>query len=564
MGKKLKDRWEGGKIFGKIKSGIFVSLAACFMLFVFAPLEIYLNNPGEFWYDAYLLFPFCLGGFGISMLVCILVFLTAYFLGDKIYDIALAGCFFIFAALYIQGNFLVNDLPPFDGTDVYWEPYRGKMTGSFVWWLFIAIVVFAILIILKKDKFRKMVSAVSLLFFAILFSTLGVMGVSGGLFEQKQFVRFTKNDQFEMSQDENFIILLLDAIDEECFREIWEQHPEYREGMADFTFYNNTLTGYPYTEHALPLMLSGEWYENDEPFRDYELRVYRDAPIFNKLEENGYTLSFYDDELQFEIGEMDGEFANMTSAKSSLLDAPLFAKRQMKMVGVKYAPWPLKPYCWFDPAKLWHQQMPAKGEKLFVWKNKSFYDDIQSDEITYANQKCFKLIHLMGAHVPFYYDRDVNEIENADYYSCMESAMTVTLAYLEKLKSAGVYDNSVIIVMSDHGYNISGDAARIPQRDEDCSGRQHPILFIKGRGERHELQISGAPISFEDLPGGFEKLLQGAGSDSVFDYKEGDYRERRYMLYHYAEEDHMTEYVQKGYAGDESTMFPTGRTFDYK
>ena len=89
------------------------------------------------------------------------------------------------------------------------------------------------------------------------------------------------------------------------------------------------------------------------------------------------------------------------------------------------------------------------------------------------------------------------------------------------------------MVLSDHGYNTSGDAVNIPQRDENQNGRQHPILFIKGINESHELQISGAPISYEDLVSAYFKLLDGTLSDNVFEYKEGDYRERRYLLYEY-------------------------------
>lgn len=563
MCKRLKARWDKGRMFGRMKSGIFVSLAACFMLCIFAPLEIYLSNPGEFWYDAYMLFPFCLGLFGALLLVSLLFFGVSFLGGDRLYDVALAFYFFVFAGFYAQGNFGVGNLPPFDGTEVDWTQYRGETVWSTVCWLLIAAASCSLLAVLKSERFRRMVSAVSLFLLAILFSTLAVLGVNGGIFAEKQFLRFTKTDQFEMSTEENFIILLLDAIDEECFWQVWERHPEYREAMADFTFYNNALTGYPYTETALPLMLSGEWYENQEPFQDYKLRVYQDSPFFGELEGRGYSLSIYDDELQFEIGTMERQFANITAAKSSLWDRETFLKRQVKMVGVKYAPWLLKPYCWFDPAKIWHQQRPATGEKLFVWKNGDFYEDIQNDAVTYADGKRFKLIHLMGAHVPFYYDRYVNEVDDADYFSCIESSMTVTMAYLEKLKEAGVYDNSIILVLSDHGYNSSGDAAKTPQRDEAETGRQHPVLFIKGLQERHEMQISGAPVSYEDLVGAYEKLLEGCPSDSVFPYQEGEERVRRYFMYNYRDDDPAVEYLHKGYAGDESVMVPTGRVLDY-
>ena len=213
-----------------------------------------------------------------------------------------------------------------------------------------------------------------------------------------------------------------------------------------------------YTDHSLPLIISGEWYENKEPFLDYQIRIFKNSPFFEYLKKQDYTLSYYEDEYKFEVGVMDGAFNNLAYTQSSLWDAPLFNKRIIKMVGMKYAPYLLKPKCWFNVDMLNNQEMTPKDEELFSWKNKAFYDDLKEDEISYVDGKRFKLIHLMGAHVPFYYDKDVNVIDNANYYTCIESSMTVTMAYLDKLREAGVYDNSVIIVLSDHGYNIEGDA----------------------------------------------------------------------------------------------------------
>lgn len=82
-----------------------------------------------------------------------------------------------------------------------------------------------------------------------------------------------------MSTDTNFIIFLLDAVDEECFWQVWQEHPEYEDAMNDFTFYNNAMSGYAYTEHSLPLILSGEWFENKEPFIDYRNRIFKSSPF---------------------------------------------------------------------------------------------------------------------------------------------------------------------------------------------------------------------------------------------------------------------------------------------
>lgn len=560
----LKNKWNHGKMLSECKPAFLMSLAFCFMMFIYAPLELYINNQDEFWYDAFILFPFVIKDFLFFMAISLIGFLIAYMIGNIIYKIVLYGYFIGMIIFYIHGNYLVKDLPPMDGTDINWSQYRTEFIYSSIVCVVIVVICLVLFCVLKYDKMKKLFSYVSIFLFLILVSTITVLGINGNIFKQKEYAKFTKTDQFEMSTDTNFIILLLDAVDEECFWQVWQQHPEYEEAMSDFTFYNNAMSGYAYTDHSLPLIISGEWFENKEPYLDYRNRIFRSSPFFNYLKEKEYTLSYYDDEYKFERGVMDGAFNNMTYTKSSIYYPSLFNHRIIKMSAMIYAPYFLKPFFWFHVDQLNQQEWASTNDELFSWKNKSFYDDVKENPVQYVDGKRFKLIHLMGAHVPFYYDKDVNEIDDADYFTCIESSMTVTMAYLNKLRESNVYDNSIIIVLSDHGYNIEGEAVKIAQKNENETGRQHPILFVKGLHESHDFQVSGAPISYEDLVSAYYKLLDGADSDHCFAYKEGDQRERRYLLYKYLGEDHMVEYVQTGYAGDLSTLVPTGRVFDAK
>ena len=77
------------------------------------------------------------------------------------------------------------------------------------------------------------------------------------------------------------------------------------------------------------------------------------------------------------------------------------------------------------------------------------------------------------------------------------------------------------------------------------------------------MKISSAPVSYEDLMTAYDRLMAGRESDNIFDYKENDVRERRFLWYALDEEELMIEYVQTGFAGDEETMIPTGRIFEY-
>ena len=151
----------------------------------------------------------------------------------------------------------------------------------------------------------------------------------------------------------------------------------------------------------------------------------------------------------------------------------------------------------------------------------------------------------------------INELDGT-YEQSAQATMVGAMDYVEHLRNSEAYDNTVLIVMSDHGYNGS-----LGQNGEATWMRQCALLLIKGRNEHHDtMQISQAPISFEDLQEAYVRLLDGRRSDEVFDWKEGDARERRFLRYSFLDDDHMQEYMQTGYASDMDTMIPTGREYN--
>ncbi len=133
------------------------------------------------------------------------------------------------------------------------------------------------------------------------------------------------------------------------------------------------------------------------------------------------------------------------------------------------------------------------------------------------------------------------------------ASMKLTEIYLRKLKENDVYDNSVIIIMADHGYCYKNPS--------DDLRREDPILFVKGIGEKHEFQCSDKPVSFADLQGAYEKLLEGKLSNQIFDIDENSQRIRRYLYYEYMKEDHMWEYIQSGHVRDTESFVMTGKEY---
>ena len=101
--------------------------------------------------------------------------------------------------------------------------------------------------------------------------------------------------------------------------------------------------------------------------------------------------------------------------------------------------------------------------------------------------------------------------------------------------------------MADHGY-------------WGVTGRQNPILYIKGIDEHHEMYTSDIAVSYEDLINAYMQLLNGEKTESLFKDINPN-RVRRFIDNPFESEDTMIEYEQKGKAWDSSATVQTGREF---
>ena len=500
-------------------TGIIIITALFFLLFLYAPLEIYFYNQDSFWFDVYKLLPVIFTLFLGSTFISSGILFFIFKLSPQIYKVVLAFCCITLLCTYIQGNFMVGNLPPLDGTEINWDNYSSGRIQSVVLWVIVTVLICVAVKILHMERFCKVVNMVGICLILTLFVTGISICITTKGYINKLDAAVTVKDEFLMSKDVNFIILLLDAVDSETLYGMIESQPEYREIFDDFTYYPNTMAAYPFTKHAVPYIFSGVWYENDIPFQKYNVNVYKNSSLFEQLQNQGYELGIYEEELPL-LDKSIFRFSNVLDRKFEINSFWGFAKLEIKLIGLKYAPFDFKKKCIFNTNRFLVLRDVDQSYPLYYESNSLFYQSLQEEDITYSGQKMFKFLHVEGAHVPFQYDRDVNVIENGTYENNLEACMTISDTYLKKLKDAEVYDNSVIIVMSDHGYSLTGP---------DAFGRQNPIFFVKGLNEHHELEITNTPISHEDLQEIFARLLNGASGKDITDYTEDSKRERRYL-----------------------------------
>lgn len=539
------------RMFREVDGGIWVSLATNFMLWLYAPAELLFTNQDEFWFDIYILLPVMLLVFAVGSIISALIFVLVRKINQRLYMLTLVLFFIGFICLYVQGNFLTEGLPPLDGSVIDWSQYAMERVKSVAVWILIPLVIL-IVYRLKQEVVLKAVKVVSICMMLMLCVTLGTLAITNKGFEKKPSMGITAKNLFLMSQDTNFLILVLDAVDGNSMEALLDAYPEYRELFEDFTFYNNMVSAYAFTEYAIPYMLSGEWYENQQSFDEYQKKIYAVSPLFETLEEAGYSMGLYTEDILSEDNVV-GRFENILPNERGVNDKWAFARWQMLMTGFRYAPYDLKRFSFVNPNAFKDLKLSPEGEDIYTLSNKQFYQKVCQEEIQFTDCPCFKFIHIDGGHVPFIYDKDMNEIEKGTYEESIQASLTITSAWLDKLKEYGIYDNTVIIVMADHGcYTTDWD---------DIYGRTHPIFFVKGLYEKHAFQESDAPVSFEDLQEAYQRLLRGKNGSEIFDWKSGDKRERRFLSYQYGASEYMSECMQTGRADDRSAVYETGKTY---
>lgn len=179
-----------------ISAGIVLSVCLGFLLVVYAPLELYLPNQNEFWPTIDVLigpivFLFC----AITILGCML-FIVLRLLGKVPYYIALLLGFAALVSLYIQGNFLVSDLPPFDGTIYNWTTVCPEQIKSIVAWVVPVLVLTPVLLKFKYPLFRKVVFYGSGALLLILALTLTTLVLSTPLKEKGSYLAGTDKNIF--------------------------------------------------------------------------------------------------------------------------------------------------------------------------------------------------------------------------------------------------------------------------------------------------------------------------------------------------------------------------------
>ena len=406
------------------------------------------------------------------------------------------------------------------------------------------------MILIKKIKIDKTINIYkygSLIIFGMLFISFTSIFLTHDISKfNKKAIIFTEDHINDASNNKNFYLFMVDSVDAVAFDDVL-QKSDYKDTFKDFTFFKDTVSAYGFTRDSVPFIMSGIWNENETDFTSYYNKAFDNSPFIENLKNNNYDINLFEMENLWNTDKVNN--VNNILKTNVNVGKRSFYKQELKYILYKYLPFFLKKYSLIQDMDF-NRCKNISQNNFFNWNNKYMYDKFSNENINKIDNNVFSFIHLEGAHVPFDIDENFNEVQNGTYDQKILATIKLTDVFIKRLKDNSVYDNSVIIVLADHGFSF-----------EEQQGRQNPILLIKGINEHHDMYYSDVPVSYSYLQEMYNGLLNDKKSNDIFENIDTS-KPRRFLWYWLYQENHMVEYEQFGKAWDEETLKPTGKEFN--
>lgn len=548
-------------------------------LFIFAPLTIYLGNVEEFNAP--------LTGMLSNYIPPFVVFVLAMALiGFILPALILRRLLSVLAALslllWLQGNLLVWDYGVLDGKAIDWthDAWRGWVDAT-IW-----VALLAVALVFASRVAKPLFVA------AVVMAVVQIAGATISIAQQPGAVLTASNGQsqdnlsdmvFRFSTSRNVLHIVMDGFQSDIFEEIineGEPGKRMRDALDGFVFFKENMGAFPYTHMSVPALLTGQTYRNQITRKEFFEQTLDRKTILRSALEAGfevdvaagsslstYKRSGYTNAYAISSHEhiLPKDYAFSDSAR--LLDVTLF----------RLAPHFTKRYVYND--QLWFLQR-LFSNKIFAhlefFSHNAFLQRMRARMTVDRATPVYKMFHLMLSHTPFVANEECGYAGgtlqvNRHWVKVQERcSFAEIIRLLGKLKSLGIYSETTIILMGDHGAWIPPNGLT----GEDHLGRDFavvrphpitvamamPVMLIKPPGSTGPMRVSMAPSWIGDVPQTISSLLglkTTFTGQSMLDLDEFAARERRHYSYAYARSEWDAAYLAPIYE-----YIVTGRVLD--
>lgn len=519
------------KLKNNIINGIFIIISFVFNITIFAPMEIYCTNTKELWFN---LNDIVLIIIPLSIIILLFLIILLKLLKGKSQELYITIIFLINLGLYIQGNFLNIGYKPLDGEKVDWNSMIVKGIINTIIWIIILIVPLIYRKMRKIEEFKLVTTIISI--FIILIQIITLITLLFTTNNNKNIVQGLNNsDIFNLSEEENIIVIMSDTFEGTYMNKLLEEYPEYKEKLKDFIYFDNCTGVSFFTYSSLPTLLTGVECQVGCSLDENLDYCFDNTNFYKVLKDNDYAVDLYTEKAL--VPNYEGIDNLNTDVKLSIATKTKIklTKKMYKYVLYRYLPHFLKSN--FELTSDEFNQIKT-SDNVLTYKEKTYFiDDVEfnnvllNDGITLEkSKKNFKFYHTDGMHIPYLTTPEL-EYNNTDEYLQKDdeekrynealASINMLCNYIEELKKVNAYDQTTIIFLADHGYN----------------NRFYTNLLVKKKYTNNEFKILTAPVSLKDdlIPTilNIATNSKDYGKD-FFDYGENEKRTRQVFDYTYS------------------------------
>ena len=507
----------------------------------FATLTIYAGNTAEFVasftailiaYIPYMLLLICASGLiGIVMTEN----------GFSRYVAVLAALGLLF---WIQGNVLVWDYGVLDGSPIDWldRAWRGVFDLA-VWSGVLLVAISAYKRFGRALLFGALATLlIQLVNVAVIVSGESVLtasSVEANIVGKEAINRFSK--------DSNIVHIVMDGFQSDIFAEILEDTSDhdFPKDLSGFTFYQDNLGVFPFTQLTIPALLSGELYRNEVPIDVFVKDTLRGKTILNTAYDAGYevdiaaqiplrnvySLGKHTNAYGITLAEHVSQADYVMNDSAKLLDLALF--RVVPHFG--------KALVYRD--ELWVFRGMVRSEaylQMHYFADLAFLSQLSESMTADRDVPVYKMFHLMLSHRPTVGNEKCefdgrNPTDRRSVTHQARCGLLGVTSVLRKMKGLGIYDSSLIVLMADHGAWVPVDLENDASAAENTRiAMSVPVLAIKPPNTLHPFRVSRAPTSIIDVPATIADIAEfGASFDgvSVLALPDDEARVRRHFAY---------------------------------
>ena len=484
-------------------------------LFVFNPATVYQNNVHEFSTTLGGLLSVAAKGVAALILGVAAIFLVLDRVGwHRLLAVGAVVTLFVWA----QSNLLTFSYGKLDGSGLDFAANAWRMSYEIPLWLgAIAFALWRPSPILRNS---------ALLASLLIAAQTGLL-IAGMWSEPEGEDRASRGqipqDYFRYGGSTNVLHLVLDEFGSAMMDSVLAKRTDLVEAFDGFTFYRDTTGLFPTTNVSMHAILTGQIYDYSEPLAD---QIARELPVRSLAAVLGgdgfdthlvakyYLCQRMGQECRIVPGTSQSDQSYNDSLQ--LLDYGLF----------RAAPHLLKVALFGPSAELLQSRFAVGDEAMrtLPYQAVAFLEQaIKHSRFDESLPPQYNFYHVALPHLPAVTDVDCNYIgkqafSKATFLVQSECAANITSRLLARLKEIGAYDNTLIVIHSDHGswFDIGKVAEEGPGRPSawDMS-RSSALLMVKPPHSHGSLVTNDAPASLADIRPTILETLGVAGAREV-------------------------------------------------